>query len=90
MRARVAGGTEAASYRIAKIGRRVTSADRLESRAIVPTCQSTTPEGRVVIQKYRDEAEDDRKPGGLIVSTRVFAGKDRKSTRLNSSHDYRN
>lgn len=27
-----------------------------------------------MIQKYRDEVESDRKPGGLIVSTRVFAG----------------
>ncbi len=64
-------GTEAASCRIAKSGRRVTSGDRLGSEATVPTCRLTTPESWVELQKYRDEVENDRKPWGEIVIARV-------------------
>jgi hypothetical protein len=74
MRAGSAGGTEAASYRIAKSGRRVTSGDRLGSVATAPTCQSTTPESRIATQKYRDEVENNRKPGGVRVTARICVG----------------
>jgi hypothetical protein len=42
--------------------------------ATVPTCQSTTSESRVATQKYRDEVENDRKPGGVRVTARICVG----------------